>query len=344
MIAMSNVTLWLNRNIASSYNVLETIRESLRPDENWRIVTSHPYRYSAVFRLSDHHEVEPAGLGERRYVRYCLDFIRRNKVTVFLPGTKLRTILHFRRHFDDLGVTILAAADAATVYTLESKARLYSAVPPEMGLIPDHRIVHDLAGFDAAYEQLRRDHRIVCFKPCVSVYGLGFHIITPWGGGVRRLLNTASLKIGLRSVRRILGSEESFRPLMLMPYLPGPERSVDCLAHQGELIRAVVRRKGSVEGYQKLEHHPRLIEVVRQLTAHFKLNGMYNVQFRDLNGRPYLLEINPRMSGGLYGSCLSGVAFPYWAVRLALGTAKAEDIPETKVGFRIAQVNRAVRL
>ena len=56
MISMSSVTLWLNRNIASSYNVLESIREALQPGEDWRIVTSHPYRCSSVFRLSDAHD------------------------------------------------------------------------------------------------------------------------------------------------------------------------------------------------------------------------------------------------------------------------------------------------
>jgi biotin carboxylase len=80
------------------------------------------------------------------------------------------------------------------------------------------------------------------------------------------------------------------------------------------------------------------------LTAHFRLDALFNIQFRDSAGKAYLLEINPRMSGGLYCSCLSGVAFPYWAVRLALGTANPEDIPQPKVGFRVAQVNRAVRL
>jgi hypothetical protein len=243
-----------------------------------------------------------------------------------------------------VGVTLVAAADAETLHTLESKARLYAAVPPELAPVPDYRVVHDLAGFDAAYDELRRDHQVICFKPCIGVYGLGFRILTPRGGGVRRLLNTASLKIGLRSVRRILGSEAAFRPLMLMPYLPGPERSVDCLAHSGELLRAVVRRKASVEGYQKLEDNPPLVEIVRRLTAHFRLNGMFNVQFRDSGGKPYLLEINPRMSGGLYCSWLSGVAFPYWAIRLALGSAFPDDIPHPKVGFRVAQVNRAVRL
>src|SRR5437764_13378712 len=114
---MSNVTLWLNRNIASSYNVLESIRESLRPGEDWRIVTSHPYHYSAVFRLSDAHEIEPANLDDAQYIHYCLDFIQRHRVNVFLPGTKLRAIMAARQQFEQLGVKLLAAADAETLHT-----------------------------------------------------------------------------------------------------------------------------------------------------------------------------------------------------------------------------------
>jgi biotin carboxylase len=158
------------------------------------------------------------------------------------------------------------------------------------------------------------------------------------------MLNTSSRKIGLRQARASFAAGDKFRPLILMPYLPGPERSIDCLAHKGRLVCCAVRRKASAEGYQKLEDNPELTAAVRRLTAHFQLDSLYNVQFRDGEGKSFLLEINTRMSGGLYGSCLSGVAFPYWAVRLALGTAKPEDVPQPQVGFRIAQVNRAVRL
>ena len=341
---MSNVTLWLNRNIASSFNALESIRSSLQPGEDWHIVASHPYPHNAVFRLSDAHEIEPARLDDRAYVRWCLDFARRHRVTVFLPGTRLRPIVKARSRFEALGVHLLAAADAATLRALDSKPRLYRAIPPGVAPVPEYQVFRDLAGFDAAYRELRRRHRLVCFKPCISVYGIGFRIVTPWGGGIRRLLSKDDLKISVRRARVVLGSQGTFRPMMLMPYLPGPERSVDCLGHDGELVRCVVRRKTKIEGYQKLEEHPDLVAIVRRLTKHFRLTGLFNVQFRDSGGKPYLLEINPRMSGGLYCSCLSGLAFPYWAVRLLLGTARPEDVPHPQAGFRVAQVNRAVRV
>ena len=79
--------------------------------------------------------------------------------------------------------------------------------------------------------------------------------------------------------------------MMLMPFLPGPERSVDCLGHDGELVRCVVRRKTKIEGYQYLENNPGLVEVVRRLTKHFRLTGLFNIQFRDSGGKPEKLPI-----------------------------------------------------
>ena len=73
----------------------------------------------------------PAHLDDERYVRHCLDFIRRHKVNVFLPGTKLRPIIKARHQFEALGVRLIAAADADTLHTLESKSRFYRAVPAE---------------------------------------------------------------------------------------------------------------------------------------------------------------------------------------------------------------------
>ncbi len=340
---MSTVTIWFNRNIASTFNVLESIRSALRPGEDWRLVASHPYHYSAVFAVAARHEIEPGNLKDDAYVRWCLDFARRHQVNLFWPGTRLRAIVQRGHEFEALGVRIISVGDTETLRMLESKSRLYQDIPPGLAPIPEYRVAHDLAQFDAAYEELRARHRIVCFKPCVSVYGLGFRIISPRGGGAQRLLNTASLKIGIDQARRMLGAEV-FRPLIVMPYLPGPERSVDCLARDGELLRAVVRRKASAEGYQKLEDNPGIVEIAARLTRHFRLDAVFNVQFRDADGQPYLLEINPRMSGGLYCACLSGLEFPYWAIRLALGTINPGDIPHPEVGFRVAQVNRAIRL
>ena len=105
-----------------------------------------------------------------------------------------------------------------------------------------------------------------------------------------------------------------------MQYLPGPERSVDCLAHDGELVCCVVRRKPmGIEGGQMLEDNPAIEETVRRLTRHFRLGGVFNIQFRDDAGTPYLLEINPRLSGGLHYACSVRRRVPVLGGALALG-------------------------
>jgi hypothetical protein len=55
---------------------------------------------------------------------------------------------------------------------------------------------------------------------------------------------------------------------------------------------------------------------------------------------PRLLEINPRMAGGISYSFLSGVVLPYWAIRLALGTAEPGDIPAPKTGLLVTDIRK----
>jgi biotin carboxylase len=64
----------------------------------------------------------------------------------------------------------------------------------------------------------------------------------------------------------------------------------------------------------------------------------------DSSGNPLLLEINPRMSGGLAMACMAGINFPLWAARLAMGSATPKDVPQPRTGFRVCMANRAVML
>lgn len=343
---MRPVTLWFNKSLSSTFNVIETLREAAAAHGgSFHILCSHTQAEVPAARLADAFEVEPKGLGEMAYVDWCLDLARRHQVDLFWPGKNARAVAAAGERFTALGTRLLAAADPATLQLLEDKGALFRALGPDRDFLPDWEIVNNRVGFDAAYDRLRQRHPVVCFKPAVSVFGLGFHIITEGGGALWRLLHGDVLRLGLDEVRRLFDRQPRFRDVMVMQYLPGRERSIDCLGVAGELVRCVVRRKptGS-EGGQLLEDNPALADLASQLTRHLGLNGVYNIQFRDSDRGPRLLEINPRMSGGLHYACLSGLAFPYWAVRLVLGTARPEDVPVPRTGFRVGQVTRAVLL
>ena len=54
-----------------------------------------------------------------------------------------------------------------------------------------------------------------------------------------------------------------------------------------------------------------------------------NIQFKMNNGKPYLLEINPRMSGGLQLSCLAtDINLPSIALRKCTGLETEWQYPD----------------
>ncbi|MBI2808438.1 MAG: ATP-grasp domain-containing protein [Planctomycetes bacterium] len=327
--------VWFNKQLSNTWELMPLLAEARRAGE-FRMVCSHP-RLEVARRFDcDRQEREPARLGDDEYVRFCLDFASRHGVRFFFPGHKVLPIVQAAAHFEAIGTRVVASAKASTLALVRSKAKIYAALAGEPW-IPDHTIVRDLSGFDAALKQLRARHRIICCKPDTSVFGLGFHILHD--GETPVTSHDPALLIELEAARRRLVERRSSRDLMLMQYLPGPERSVDCLARGGELLRCVIRSK--MNDGQMLEENPEIESIVRQLTARFGLNNLFNVQFRDAGGRSYLLEINARMSGGLPFSCQSGFAFPLWAIRLALGKVTPEAMPYPRAGVWVPQTAAA---
>jgi predicted ATP-grasp superfamily ATP-dependent carboligase len=82
--------------------------------------------------------------------------------------------------------------------------------------------------------------------------------------------------------------------------------------------------------------------MVERLTAHYYLNGLFNIQFKNGKDGPRLLEINPRPSGGFGMACLAGTNL----AKLALQAFKGEKVspPEIHYGLKIAEVNTPVVL
>ena len=121
----------------------------------------------------------------------------------------------------------------------------------------------------------------------------------------------------MTTFRRALAAAADIPPLLVMPYLDGPETSVDVLASGGRTVAAIPRSK---LGRQRvIGGDPVLPGLAAEMVEHFGLDGLVNVQFRSFQGRPALLEINTRPSGGLYQTALAGVNLPWAAVQLALG-------------------------
>jgi hypothetical protein len=335
---MTQNTVWLNTH----FNTIQLIRDADVAGE-FRIVASYPsYKYADVL-LADVFEVEPK-LSDIEYVQYALDFVVRHQVKVFLPGRRINEIARHLDAFEALGVKVIVAADAETLETLDDKGAFYDALADGPLELPDYRVARTPIQFMAAVDYLQSRNAVVCFKPTVGIFGYGFKIIQSEDNANLLREIDPNLVTDLPGALQALGKASQFKPQIVLEYLPGVERSVDCLAFQGRLVRCVVRRKLD-DGSRVLERNPFIEKQTKQLVEFFKLDGLFNVQFKDKDGRPFLLEINARMSGGIATSCLSGVVFPYWAFKIALDPACLDAIPENKAGgLRVAELTRAVIL
>jgi hypothetical protein len=337
--------IWFNKSLSSTSHTIETIREVAagRPGEDFFFVCTHTSETATVAPLADYFEIEPTGLGSAGYVNWCLDFVRRQQIDVFIPRNYAHAIAASAQRFADVGVKLILAADAPTLELIKHKGRFYDALGADLVPQPAFRVVACAGQFAASFAELTAHHDRVCIKPAEGIGGKGFRIITTNGAApIFSTWDNKQLSIDYDEALADFSSEDEFPELMMMEFLPGQERSVDCVAVDGKLLAAVVRLK-SYDGVEELlEDNPLLVEYSRRVTARAGLTGLYNVQFMEAGGVQYLLEVNARMSGGIHYSALSGVCLPYWAIRLALGTACAEDIPEPRTGIRVERKTRRV--
>lgn len=130
---------------------------------------------------------------------------------------------------------------------------------------------------------------------------------------------------------------------LIMEYLPGPEYSVDVFRTRGGTVLAAVPRErlrvdSGVAIAARTLHDAELERYATAAVEALDLEGVANVQFRrDHNGRPTLLEINPRFPGTMPLTVGAGVDMPNLAVADALG----EDVGQHRRDFEdVALVRR----
>lgn len=338
---MTSHTIWFNKSLSDIVNVAEAVRAA---DTNGqlKVVITHPVKdlHLALPWCDFFREPDVSG---HAYLDWCLKFCAEQKVEVFVCGKQASFLSDYRDAFTAVGTRLLVATTSENFEVLDDKDRTYQTlIAAGAGdIVPDYALASNREQFVQALDKLSGNGKL-CFKPTVSVFGIGFRILTdePAVTGLDRLLSGDTICISKRELAALMAERESFKPLMVMPYLDGNERSIDCFAHGGELIACVIRRK--VSQGQVLEDNPELVQHVERLVRIFGLNNFFNAQFREKAGRYYLLEVNPRMSGGTHYTFHSGVTLPYIGALMNLGLISHGDVPKSRTNIRVYPVEGSV--
>ena len=336
--------VWFNRTFSSVYTAIDLIRQADAAGR-FHLIYSNNNPHATAGRVAHEFHVEPTGLTSDEYLEWCLGFCRAHRVDIFIPGKDSTRLAGEHARFAAQGTRVLSTGAPAALELIHDKARFYAEAQAPVAPVAEFRIFENVSQFDAAYAELRPRHAKLCVKPSQSVFGLGFSILDEERSSAALLIAGAEYHIGLADFRNGLAELGAFRTMLLMEYLDGHEYSVDCVGDHGRLVAAVARKKPMQAGRgQLIDMRADILKACAQLAADFGLNGCFNVQFREGAERLRLLEINPRMSGGIGMACVAGPNLPYIAL---CGFADGFDqvaVPPVRNGIRVAELTSPTEL
>ena len=159
-----------------------------------------------------------------------------------------------------------------------------------------------------------------------GVSGLAFPILLKpvrrrYGEAIRRFETLAALRAFLRTHACPSGT------FIAQHFVPGFDIDCSVLCRAGEVLAHTIQRGiiprpkpfAPPAGIVFVEHAG-VLAVVRRLMRALRWNGVAHIDLRcDPEGRPWIIEVNPRYWGSLLGSLAAGINFPLLACRSALG-------------------------
>ncbi|MEZ5584020.1 MAG: ATP-grasp domain-containing protein [Candidatus Competibacteraceae bacterium] len=300
----------------------------MKPGE-FHLAASYGVEQTPLRAVADTFILEPPALKGSAYADWLLDCCRRHRIDWLWPQSRLSLLFGYQQEFARSGIRVLwPCLDPDTLSVLEDKNRTAETLQPHGVGLPRWRQFRNVAEFDAALEALGYPYSRVCVKPAVGIYAQGFRVLDDTRDPFERFMHNNITVIGTEEFRALLGSNRREAVFLALEYLAGDERSIDCLVTAGRLICSVTRLKPhAAHGrFELIEDDPQGAAIAAQVCRIFGLNGLVNIQTRerilpDGDREQCFLEINARMSGGINMTCLSGVVLPYWALRLAAGSA-----------------------
>jgi len=306
--------IWMNHWFSTAYNIIQLIRDAI-PDAE--IIGSNEHPFSPIMTVCDEWYQEPVLKGEQ-YVSFCLDFCRRHGVDLFMPRREMVAISKYKQRFADQGIKVMVD-DYQYVSVLNQKHDAYEFFKRQnVGVVPDFFIATNVGQFRDAYDALSQKYKWVCFKFVHDEGGKSYRLIDNQRNGYAALFKKQTTRIRFDAAVEALSEKETFSPLMVMPFLPDEEVSVDCLSTSRGLI-AIPRIKDSTR-IERVRYDKDILKTCEDFYQQMPLECPCNIQFKYLDGIPYLLEVNTRMSGGIQMACAaSEVNIPAIAVSKMLG-------------------------
>lgn len=297
--------VWFNHWFSTIYPLMKSLK-----DENPNIYLIGSNRVaSAVYRtLCEEFYVEPSNMGSENYLDWCINFCKEHKVDVFVPRGNRVIFSKNKNKFLEIGTQVLVDDNSELVEILEDKieTKKYFDENSICGT-PDMFLITSISDFEDKYKYLKKKYknRGICMKYPIDEGGISFRVIFEEDIKSAYLPDVFDKIITYNMVLRVLNDNINFKPFILMPFLDDPEISVDSLMTDKGFI-CVSRKKVGTRA-TLIYYDPELSEISKKFAEISGIKTPYNMQFRLLEGKYVLLEVNTRISGGCYKDLFVGI-------------------------------------
>jgi len=322
------MNIWLMEGLSSQRDIIQGITAfAENTQHSIAVFASHRHQRNEILSQADFSFSEPSEEDQR--LAFILSRVKQHAIHAIHTGRNSHWFETNRDVIESSGVTLTTGASNLAMLDLADDKVSFALEMEKCGLpvVPSVRV-------DSALQlrQLLADSPFgsapLCVKPVKGIYGMGFWRFDESASSMSAFTHPENRRVNPFYYLQALEAAGDFEPLVLMPWLPGPEYSVDMLVEKGNVLAAVARRKEGA--LQHLENSGEAFELGCACAEAMQADGLVNVQTRHDNcGKPCLLEINMRPSGGIGYTRHSGVNLPGLFAMKKLGLMSDEHISDT---------------
>ncbi|WP_343552078.1 ATP-grasp domain-containing protein [Pantoea sp.] len=317
--------IWLTEGLSSQRDIINGIKLTAKKHQA-EIFTyaSHKHQRNEILSLADSAIIEPADNSQR--LEFILNTINKYNIQAIHAARHAHWYETHRQQIEASGARLTTGArDVAMLDLADDKVAFAQRMQSlNLPVVPSLRVDTPTQLRELIAAQPFGDLPL-CVKPVTGIYGMGFWQFDERVSPMAAFTHPDARRVNAQFYLQALEAAPSMEPLVLMPYLPGPEYSVDMLVENGEVLAAVARRKEGALQY--LENSGAAFELAKACASAMGADGLVNVQTRnDASGNPLLLEINLRPSGGIGYTRFSGVNIPGLFALRQLGLINQQQV------------------
>ncbi|MDO5559689.1 MAG: ATP-grasp domain-containing protein [Oscillospiraceae bacterium] len=334
---MKTIRVWFNHWFSTAYHIINLIKQD---DETKFYVIGTSSNPDSVVRLScDEWYYEDPHLSDDEYINFCLKFCEQHCIDVFVPRHNQLSVSRHKKDFENINVKVMAD-DFSLISDLHDKVATYNFLSANsIGLVPQYASAQSAEEFISAYKNLSGSYSRLCCKFAEDEGAISFRIIDDNIASDCSVFRTSGRHMSSTMIADALAQTIKCPKIIIMPFLSGNEVSVDCLRTTSGTIM-IPRFKGNTRT-EYIRYDQTILDTCCELYSKLPLEMPCNIQFRYLDDKPYFLEINTRMSGGIHmTSMASGVNIPNIAINKLIGIEKPWDL--VKEDKKISQIEQPV--